>query len=122
LSKDVDMDAPKPASPSPVEQELGLFTERESPYIQDAAPLRYRRWPAANAAKPTLVLIHGLFGDMESWPSLLAAALHLGFGVVCVELPSHGDSPCMAESFDNTVEVVAQTVEAALRHAEANTQ
>ncbi|MBB5216397.1 alpha/beta fold hydrolase [Parapusillimonas granuli] len=78
--------------------------------VMGSHPLRYRHWAPQWPTRPTLVLIHGLFGDMESWPSLLPEALRLGFGVLCIELPSHGESPFEATGFDQAAARVAETL------------
>ncbi|WP_442594831.1 alpha/beta fold hydrolase [Parapusillimonas sp. JC17] len=78
-------------------------------------PLRYRQWAPQWPTRPTLVLIHGLFGDMESWPSLIPEALRLGFGVLCIELPCHGESPSGLTDFDQVVAAVAETLTRAAR-------
>ncbi|AEC21692.1 branched-chain alpha-keto acid dehydrogenase E2 subunit [Pusillimonas sp. T7-7] len=73
--------------------------------------LRFQHWPASQPGRPTLVLIHGLFGDLQSWPSLTPEALRLGFGVLCIELPSHGESPSVATGFEPMVNAVSQLLD-----------
>ncbi len=56
--------------------------------------LDYRQQGSDSA--PTIILLHGLFGDKENLGAL-ARALAGEFRVIQVDLPNHGDSPHQAE-------------------------
>lgn len=77
--------------------------------------LAVHHFPAADAALPPVVLLHGFAasaqGDYLStgWPEALNAA---GRGVVAIDLPSHGDSPDAAATEASTTAVVAQILDA----------
>lgn len=46
---------------------------------------------------PTLVIIHGLFGNADNWHSI-AQSLAEYFTVYCIDLPNHGKSDRMSEA------------------------
>lgn len=67
----------------------------------------------SHGASTTVVLIHGLFADLEAWA---ATALHLsraGRRVVALDLPAHGESEAAVASFASLVEAVGDAVDAA---------
>lgn len=67
----------------------------------------------SHGASTTVVLIHGLFADLEAWA---ATALHLsraGRRVVALDLPAHGESEAAVADFASLVESVGDAVDAA---------
>ncbi len=67
----------------------------------------------SHGASTTVVLIHGLFADLEAWA---ATALHLsraGRRVVALDLPAHGESEAAVADFAALVEAVGDAVDAA---------
>ncbi len=69
------------------------------------------RWHASRAsAAPTVVLVHGLFGDIDTWAGTIAAATRAGLGVVAVELPCHGRSASLAAGLGDIAAAVAEAI------------
>jgi len=64
-----------------------------------------------DAAKPTLVFIHGVLNDHSVWILQTRYLAHHGFNVLAVDLPGHGRSDGDAPS---SVEEAAQFIEALL--------
>ncbi len=67
----------------------------------------------SHGASTTVVLIHGLFADLEAWAAM---ALHLsraGRRVVALDLPAHGESQAAVADFASLVESVGDAVDAA---------
>ena len=67
---------------------------------------------AAEGPAPTLVLLHGLFGDLDTWAGTIVSARRAGLGVVALDLPGHGRSQASARSFGELVDTVAQALPA----------
>lgn len=59
------------------------------PYERESRLLPARRWRAPREGKPTLVLLHGLYGHSAQW-RLYAAALRDAFDVLALDLRNHG--------------------------------
>ena len=69
------------------------------------------RWePAAPRDAATVVLIHGLFGDMDTWAGTINALTRAGLRVLAMDLPCHGKSTADAATMDEVVEAVAEAV------------
>lgn len=69
------------------------------------------RWePAAPRDAATVVLIHGLFGDMDTWAGTINAFTRAGLRVLAMDLPCHGKSTADAATMDEVVEAVAEAV------------
>lgn len=69
------------------------------------------RWtPAAERDTATVVLIHGMFGDMDTWASAISALTRAGLSVLAMDLPCHGGSRADVSSIDDIVEAVADLV------------
>jgi len=67
----------------------------------------------SHGASTTVVLIHGLFADLEAWAAM---ALHLsraGRRIVALDLPAHGESEAAVANFASLVESVGDAVDAA---------
>lgn len=75
----------------------------------------YTGGKAFDAAKPTLVFIHGVLNDHSVWILQTRYLAHHGFNVLAVDLPGHGRSGGDAPT---SVEEAAQFVEALLDAAE----
>jgi pimeloyl-ACP methyl ester carboxylesterase len=71
----------------------------------------YTGGKAFDAAKPTLVFIHGVLNDHSVWILQTRYLAHHGFNVLAVDLPGHGRSGGDAPA---SVEEAAQFVEALL--------
>ncbi len=64
-----------------------------------------------HSGSTTVVLIHGLFADLEAWAAM---ALHLsraGRRVVALDLPAHGHSEAVIRDFASLVESVGDAVD-----------
>ncbi len=74
----------------------------------------YTGGKAFDAAKPTLVFIHGVLNDHSVWILQTRYLAHHGFNVLAIDLPGHGrsggDAPC-------SVQEAAQFIEALLNAA-----
>lgn len=78
-----------------------------------AGPLHALRCPpAADGLVPTLVLLHGLFGDLDTWAGTIVSARRAGLGLVALDLPGHGRSQASARSFGEMVDTLAQALPA----------
>ena len=70
--------------------------------------LQTRIWePVGNAARAaTLVLIHGMFADIDAWASLALSLSRAGQRVIAIDLPAHGQSSASVSRFDEVVDAV----------------
>lgn len=68
-----------------------------------------RRWqpPAGEAGEVTTVLLHGLFGDVETWSGLAAGLVERGGPVVALDLPVHGRTTASARTLDEAAQLLA---------------
>ena len=66
---------------------------------------------AAMPQFPTAVLLHGMFGDMDTWAALASTLSAAGIDVVMLDLPGHGESPSNASTVEQVVEAVADVLE-----------
>ncbi len=57
-----------------------------------SAPVRLNCSSTGHANNPSLVILHGLFGDLNNWKAI-AARLSDQFQVHCMDLRNHGESP-----------------------------
>lgn len=73
--------------------------------------LYVRRWlSASGSAAPTLVFLHGIFGDIDTWAGTLASLSRGGRNVIAVDLPCHGRSTANVSRFEDMVEAVGEAV------------
>lgn len=71
-----------------------------------------RQWtPQVQESTATLFLLHGLFADVDVWTANATVLARRGLSVIAADLPAHGASTCQAESFDEIVEIIAETVQ-----------
>ncbi|MDE2119587.1 MAG: alpha/beta fold hydrolase [Betaproteobacteria bacterium] len=66
----------------------------------------------AGVSRPTLVLLHGLFGDLDTWAGTIVSARRAGLSVAALDLPAHGLSRAPAHDLQALVESVAQAMPA----------
>lgn len=71
-----------------------------------------RRWTAPAATGPTLVLIHGLFGDADAWAGVANTLAEAGHPVLALDLPAHGRSSAGGRTVDELAAVVGQVLAA----------
>lgn len=74
--------------------------------------IRVRIWEPAGTSttSPSIVLIHGMFADIEAWASLALGLSRSGQRVLALDLPGHGESSAEVERFDDIVESAAQAL------------
>jgi pyruvate dehydrogenase E2 component (dihydrolipoamide acetyltransferase) len=74
--------------------------------------IRLRTWEPTTPQKnsPDIVLIHGLFADIEAWASLALSLSRSGQRVLAVDLPNHGESRASVENFDELVDSVSEVL------------
>ena len=60
----------------------------------------------------TIVLLHGFTEDLRIWKQF-SARLSRNYRVICIDLPGHGKSECIAEN--HSMELMADSVSAVLR-------
>ena len=75
-----------------------------------AGRLYFREWPAQGKAIGTVLLIHGLFADSQSFTTLGRKLAARGFRSLAVDLPGHGETQSSADS----LAAIADAVRAAL--------
>lgn len=75
-----------------------------------AGRLFFREWPAQGRSKGTVLLIHGLFADSQSFTTLGRKLAARGFRSLAVDLPGHGETQSSADS----LAAIADAVRAAL--------
>lgn len=59
---------------------------------------------------PTVVLIHGMFGDSNTWASTAHAISRAGLRVLAMDLPCHGKTKSEITGFTAIVESVAEVI------------
>mgnify|MGYP000038514569 FL=1 len=75
--------------------------------------------PAGASRHPCVVLVHGMFGDVDVWSAMALNLARAGLQVLAFDLPGHGRSTAQVENADET----AQALETALQaYAEASAQ
>lgn len=60
----------------------------------------------------TCFLVHGMFGDMDTWAALAHTLSHAGMRVVAMDLPCHGASRSQATRFEDIVDAAAEVLAA----------
>ncbi|MGE8317464.1 MAG: alpha/beta fold hydrolase [Comamonas sp.] len=64
----------------------------------------------ARGARGTCFLVHGMFGDMDTWAALAHTLSHAGMRVVAMDLPCHGASRSQATRFEDIVDAAAEVL------------
>src|SRR5690606_5046101 len=59
----------------------------------------------------TAVLLHGMFGDTDTWASVVNLLSRAGIRVALLDLPGHGKTPCNAGNFDEVVDAVVEILD-----------
>lgn len=67
----------------------------------------FREWPAQGAQNGSVLLLHGLFADSQSFTTLGRKLAARGYRTYAVDLPGHGETQCTAQSTDDIARVVA---------------
>lgn len=60
---------------------------------------------------PTAVLLHGMFGDIDTWAAMASTISRAGISTVAIDLPCHGNSPSNVHTMDEIAEAVAEIVQ-----------
>lgn len=74
--------------------------------------IRIRTWgpEGTSVTSSSIVLIHGMFADIEAWASLALSLSRSGQRVLALDLPGHGESSAEVDRFDDIVESAAQAL------------
>ena len=97
----------RPAPSGPTE---GLAkTKHGEIYVSQWGPrpiTSIRRMPA-----PTAVLLHGMFGDIDTWAAMASTISRAQLPVAAIDLPCHGNSPSNVHTMDEIAEAVLEVVQ-----------
>ncbi len=91
--------------------------------------IRLRYWPAAGAsgeagsrggnnaedkaeAWPTVVLVHGMFGDVDVWSATALNLTRAGLSVLAADLPGHGESTAEVDSAEQAAQAIGAALDA----------
>ena len=66
--------------------------------------------PVSIRSGPTVVLIHGIFGDRNTWTGIAHVVNRAGLRVLSMDLPCHGRSKSEITGFAEIVETVAEVI------------
>ncbi len=85
--------------------------EQAGPVATRHGDLFVKRWLPSGPARPvTFVLLHGLFGDLETWTVIARALCRAGFPVVAPDLPCHGRSAGEAVGIEAIVDALEEAI------------
>mgnify|MGYP002744639321 CR=1 FL=1 len=95
--------------------------------------IRLRYWPAVRAsgeagsrggnkgedkgenkaeAWPTVVLVHGMFGDVDVWSATALNLARAGLSVLAADLPGHGESTAEVDSAEQAAQAIGAALDA----------
>lgn len=95
--------------------------------------IRLRYWPAAGASGeagskggnkaedkaedkvetwPTVVLVHGMFGDVDVWSATALNLTRAGLSVLAADLPGHGESTAEVDSAEQAAQAIGAALDA----------
>lgn len=77
---------------------------------------RLKAWEPAQAPRTgaaTVVLLHGLFADLDSWAALAVNLSRAGHRVLAFDLPGHGGTEVSAATLGEIVDVTSEAIEIA---------
>ena len=95
--------------------------------------IRLRYWPAAGASGeagsrggnkaedkaedkvetwPTVVLVHGMFGDVDVWSATALNLTRAGLSVLAADLPGHGGSTAEVDSAEQAAQAIGAAIDA----------
>ena len=90
--------------------------ERDGPVATRHGDLFVKRWLPSGRPRPaTVVLLHGLFGDVETWSITARALCRAGVPVAALDLPNHGRSASDAVGLEDIVVALEEAITATLR-------
>ena len=94
-----------------VAQNTGAATSVEKMIRTPHGEISARFWNApSQKGAATILLVHGLFGDIDTWAGLAAGLAGKGRSVVAFDLPAHGKSPAAPLTIDKIVAALAQVI------------
>ena len=94
-----------------VAQSAGAATSVEKMIRTPHGEISARFWNApGQKGAATILLVHGLFGDIDTWAGLAAGLAGQGRSVVAFDLPAHGKSPAAPLTIDKIVAALAQVI------------
>jgi pimeloyl-ACP methyl ester carboxylesterase len=67
----------------------------------------FREWPAQGQQKGSVLLLHGLFADSQSFTTLGRKLASKGYRCYALDLPGHGETVSSAENLDAIVQAVS---------------
>ncbi len=70
-----------------------------------------KQWKPQQQTADGVVLVHGLFGDVDAWSANASVLARQGIPVTAIDLPCHGRSSALAERFEEAVEQLARALE-----------
>jgi pyruvate dehydrogenase E2 component (dihydrolipoamide acetyltransferase) len=98
---------PRPASAGPTE---GLAKTRHGEiYVSQWGPRPITSIRRTSA--PTAVLLHGMFGDIDTWAAMASTIGRAQLPVAAIDLPCHGNSPSSVHTMDEIAEAVLEVVQ-----------
>jgi len=100
---------------SPRQGKAAASTPQEDWVATRHGDVRVTRWNATGrgaSADATVVLIHGIFGDRDTWASLAHGLSRAGVRVLALDLPCHGATRAQVTAFEQVVDAVADAVAA----------
>ena len=94
-----------------VTQSTGAATSVEKMIRTPHGEISARFWNApGQKGAATILLVHGLFGDIETWAGLATGLAGRGRSVVAFDLPAHGKSPSAPLTIDKIVAALAHVI------------
>ena len=94
-----------------VAQSTSAATSVEKMIRTSHGEISARFWNApGQTGAATILLVHGLFGDIDTWAGLAASLAGQGRSVVAFDLPAHGKSPAAPLTIDKIVAALAQVI------------
>lgn len=102
----------------PVAAEADAFVTRS--HLVPDGEIHLKSWPAARqavqgpagAGRPAVLLLHGLFGDVDVWAATALNLRRAGLDVMAVDLPGHGASRAGACSLQAVADCIAEVLQA----------
>lgn len=81
----------------------------------DAAGRQVQKGRAGDGGYPCVVLLHGMFGDVDVWSATALNLARAGLEVLAFDLPGHGGSLAEVENADETVQALLAALQAYAR-------
>ncbi|MCY1193706.1 2-succinyl-6-hydroxy-2,4-cyclohexadiene-1-carboxylate synthase [compost metagenome] len=95
----------------PQARDGGQANPREAWAATRHGDVRLSLWEGgARSGSPTVALVHGMFGDRDTWASLAHALSRAGVRVLAMDLPCHGETRSQATRFEDVVDAVADAI------------